>query len=146
MHPSPFQDAIAHGEQLFHAGHIHEALQVFDAVIDQEPHNVLALNNRGVILHSLQRYAEAEQACLSILEQDEANANAVFNLSTIYIDQYRLNSAEDVLVKYGKCLTTEDINELKAKLYKMQNEINMVEDTDKTKLFKYLYGCEHKKT
>ena len=90
-------------------------------------------------------YAEAEQAFLSILEQDDENANAVFNLITIYIDQYSLNNAEDVLVKYGKCLTTEDINELKSKLYKMQNEINIIEDTDKTKLLNISMDVNTKK-
>ena len=79
MHPSPSQDAITHGEQLFLAGHLHEALQVFDTVIANEPHNMLALNNKGVVLHGLGMYAEAAQLFVEILRQDDTNANAVFN-------------------------------------------------------------------
>jgi len=42
-----------HGESLFRAGYMHEALHIFDSVIAQEPHHILALNNKGVILHGL---------------------------------------------------------------------------------------------
>src|ERR671930_99752 len=49
MHSSPSQDLITHGEYLFHTGHMHEALQVFESIMEQEPHNMLALNNKGVI-------------------------------------------------------------------------------------------------
>src|SRR5215475_1651814 len=87
MHPSPFQDLILHGERLFHTGYVHEALHVFESVIAQEPHHVLALNNKGVILHSLGRYAEAEQMFLDSLYQDNNNANAVFNLASMYIEK-----------------------------------------------------------
>ena len=83
MHPSPFHDLILHGEHLFRTGYVHEALQVFESVLAQEPHHVLALNNKGVILHSLGMYAEAEQMFLDILCQDNSNANAVFNLASL---------------------------------------------------------------
>ena len=56
-----------HGENLFRTGYVHEALHVFESIIAQEPHHVLALNNKGVILHSLGMYAEAEQIFLEIL-------------------------------------------------------------------------------
>jgi len=70
MHPSPFQDLIIHGERLFRTDYVHEALQVFESVIAQEPRHVLALNNKGVILHGLGMYAEAEQTFLDSLYQD----------------------------------------------------------------------------
>jgi len=112
MHPSPYQDLIIHGEHLFRTGYVHEALQVFESVIAQEPHHVLALNNRGVILHGLGMYAEAEQIFLDVLCQDNNNAHAVFNLVAMYIDRYNINSAEDVLSKYISCLSIRDINEI----------------------------------
>src|SRR2546427_720204 len=125
MHPSPFQDLIIHGEHLFRTGYVHEALQVFESVIAQEPHHVLALNNRGVILHNLGMYAEAEQTFLDILCQDNNNANSVFNLISMYIEEYDINSAEDILTKHGNCLNIQDINELKEKLHKIRGEINI---------------------
>jgi FkbM family methyltransferase len=134
MHPSPYQDLIIHGEHLFRTGYVHEALQVFESVIAQEPHHVLALNNRGVILHGLGMYAEAEQIFLDVLCQDNNNAHAVFNLVAMYIDRYNINSAEDVLSKYISCLSIRDINEIKEKLYKIRNEIDGANALEKTKI------------
>ena len=117
MHPSPFQDLITHGESLFRTGYVHEALHVFDSIIAQEPHHVLALNNKGVILHSLGMYAEAEQLFLEILYQGHDNTNTVFNLISMYIENYNVKSAENILTKYGNCLGSQDIQELKENLF-----------------------------
>ena len=102
-----------HGESLFRTGYVHEALHVFDSVIAQEPHHVLALNNKGVILHGLGMYAEAEQIFLEVLCQDNNNANTVFNLISMYIENYDVKSAEYILIKHGNYLRTKDIHELK---------------------------------
>src|SRR5262249_9926989 len=134
MHPSPFQDLIIHGENLFRTGYVHEALHVFDSVIAQEPYNVLALNNKGVILYGLGMYAEAEQTFLEVLCQDNNNANAVFNLISMYIGKYDIKSAEDILIKYGNCLSTQDIHELKEKLYDIQNSISTIHTVEHTKI------------
>jgi FkbM family methyltransferase len=134
MHPSPFQDLIMHGESLFRTGYVHEALHVFDSVIAQEPHHVLALNNKGVILYGLGMYAEAEQTFLEVLCQDNNNTNTVFNLISMYIENYNIKSSENILIKYGNCLSTQDIHELKEKLYKIQNEINTIHTVEKTKI------------
>jgi FkbM family methyltransferase len=123
-----------HGESLFRTGYVHEALHVFDSVIAQEPHHVLALNNKGVILHGLGMYAEAEQIFLEVLCQDNNNANTVFNLISMHIENYDIKSAEDILIKYGNCLNKKDIHELKEKLYIIQNEINTVHTIEKTKI------------
>jgi FkbM family methyltransferase len=124
MHPSPFQDLILHGERLFHTGYVHEALQVFESVIAQEPHHVLALNNRGVILHSLGMYAEAEQMFLDSLCHDTNNADAIFNLVSLYADTYNIKNAEDIIIKYGNYLSTQDISALKENLHKIRNKID----------------------
>ena len=113
MHPSPFHSLILHGENLFRTGYVHEALQVFESVIVQEPQHVLALNNKGVILYSLRRYGEAEQTFLDALRQDNSNTNAVFNLVSMYIESYNIKSAEDILIKYGSCLNKQDVHEIK---------------------------------
>ena len=134
MHPSPFQDLITHEESLFRTGYVHEALHVFDSVIAQEPHHVLALNNKGVILHSLGMYAEAEQLFLEILCQDHDNTNTVFNLISMYIENYDVKSAENILTKYGNCLGAQDIQELKEKLLNIRNDINTIHTSEKTKM------------
>lgn len=124
MHVSPVHDAISHGEHLFHTGHLHEALRVFEAVIEQEPQNLLARNNRGVLLHSLGMYAEAERTFLEVLAQDAAHANAVVNLITLYLEQGRFSHVEAVLHQHGQCLSTQDIDEVKAQLCGLQNAMN----------------------
>src|SRR4030095_15097008 len=134
MHPSPSQDLIMHGESLFRTGYVHEALHVFDSVIAQEPHHVLALNNKGVVLYGLGRHAEAEQIFLEALSQDNNNISTVFNLISMYIENYDVKSAEDILIKYGNYLSTQDIHELKEKLYNIQNEINNVHSVEATKI------------
>ena len=123
-----------HGESLFRTGYVHGALHVFDSVIAQEPHHVLALNNKGVILYGLGMYAEAEQTFLEVLCQDNNNTNAVFNLISMYIENYNIKNAENILIKYGNCLNMQDIHELKEKLYKIQNEINAIHTVEKTKI------------
>jgi FkbM family methyltransferase len=134
MQPSTFQDLIIHGESLFRTGYVHEALQVFDSVIAQEPQHVLALNNKGVILHGLGRYAEAEQTFLEVLYQDNNNANAVFNLVSLYIESYNIKSAEDILIRYGNCLNAKDVHDLKEQLYEIQNNINTIHTVEKKKI------------
>jgi FkbM family methyltransferase len=134
MHPSPFHNLILHGENLFRTGYVHEALQVFESVIAQEPQHVLALNNKGVILYSLGRYNEAEQTFLDVLCEDNNNANAVFNLVSMYIESYNIKSAENILIRYGNCLNRQDIHELKEKLYNIQDEINTIDTVEKTKI------------
>jgi FkbM family methyltransferase len=134
-----------HGESLFHTGYVHEALHVFDSVIAQEPHHVLALNNKGVILHGLGRYAEAEQIFLEVLCQDNDNANTVFNLISMYIENYDIKSAEDIVTKYGGCLNTQDINKLKEKLYNIQNKIDTINTVGKTKIVNICMDVSEKK-
>ena len=134
MHPSLFHDLILHGENLFRTGYVHEALQAFESVIAQEPHHVLALNNKGVILHSLGMYAEAEQIFLDILDQDNTNANTVFNLASLYIEQYNIKGAESIIVNHKSCLDEKDINELKEKLHNIKNELNIANILEKTKI------------
>jgi FkbM family methyltransferase len=144
MHPSPFQDLILHGERLFHTGYVREALEVFESVIAQEPHHVLALNNRGVILHSLGMYDEAERMFLTSLCQDN-NSNAVFNLASMYIEKYNIQRAEDIILKYSHCLNLQDINELKEKLYKIKYEINNLHSIETTKIVNISMDVHEKK-
>ena len=146
MHPSPFNDLILHGENLFRTGYVHEALQAFESVIAQEPHHVLALNNKGVILHSLGMYAEAEQIFLDILDKDNTNTSTIFNLASLYIEQYNIKGAESVIINHKSCLDEKDINELKAKLYGVKKRAKYCQYPRENKNCKYLYGCTYKET
>src|SRR5712691_11684374 len=136
MHASLFHDLIIHGEDLFHTGYMHEALQVFESVLAEEPQNILALNNRGVILHRLGMYAAAKQTFLDILRQVDANANAVVNLGSMYIEQYIMHNTEELLGRYGKCLSIQDINEFKEELHEISQAIQTFNTSEKTKILR----------
>jgi FkbM family methyltransferase len=91
-------------------------------------------------------YAEAEQMFLDSLRQNNNNANAVFNLVSMYAETYNIKNAENIITKYGNCLRTQDINELKEKLYNILNEINNANATEKTKIVEIsmdVYGKKH---
>jgi len=79
-------------------------------------------------------YAEAEQIFLEILDQDHSNTSTVFNLASLYIDQYNITDAESIIINHKNCLDGRDINELKAKLHNIKNELNIADTLEKTKI------------
>ena len=55
------------GESAFQNGKIVEALEIFNSVIEKDPDNIFALNDKGVVLNSIGRYNEAINTFLHIL-------------------------------------------------------------------------------
>ncbi len=146
MHASSFHDRILHGEDLFHSGYVQEALQVFEAVLAEDPEHMLALNNCGVILHRLGRYPEAEQMFTDLLRHDAANANAVVNLGSMYIEQYNIRQAEALLGQYGQCLSPQDITALKTQLQQVARDMQACNTSTKTQVLRIamdVHGTPH---
>lgn len=85
-----------------------EALAVFQSVLEKDPNNILALNDKGVALNSLGRYGEAIKMFLDVLQKDQNNSNAVFNLISNYFAVAEWNKAHDIFLKYGHCLSQTD--------------------------------------
>lgn len=77
---------ISHGESLFRRGRITEALHIFKSVLDKDPDNIVALNDKGVALNALGRPKEATDIFLKIIDLDSHNPDAVFNLIENYIE------------------------------------------------------------
>ncbi|HKK34248.1 MAG TPA: hypothetical protein VJ934_11960 [Desulfomicrobiaceae bacterium] len=60
------------------------ALTFWDMILDVEPENSMALNQKGVCLFRLERFAEAVVPLEKILELDGENLHAHFNLGVLY--------------------------------------------------------------
>ncbi|MGE3536954.1 MAG: FkbM family methyltransferase [Candidatus Tectimicrobiota bacterium] len=120
MHASLVQDDIVRGEQLFQQGQPHEALRLFAAALTQEPDNVQALNNQGVVQHHLGLDEAAEQSFLAVLRQTTPYARAIVNLVTHYLSQYRIAEAQTILRRYGDALSSQDVDDIQALLQHLQ--------------------------
>jgi tetratricopeptide (TPR) repeat protein len=75
MNTSQHGDEIERGERLYHNGNIEEALAVFESILKAEPYNVLALNNKGLILNSLGKNQEAIQTFWEVIRKEKSNAD-----------------------------------------------------------------------
>ncbi|MFQ5962993.1 MAG: FkbM family methyltransferase [Candidatus Scalinduaceae bacterium] len=108
---------IAHGEQLFREGAIEEALKIFESILEKEPGNLSALNNKGVSLYRLGKYHEATSTFLEVLRKDNNNTDAIHNLILNYQEIGNWKAVKTILTEYGNCLSTEEketiINNLK---------------------------------
>ncbi|MBW1915819.1 MAG: sulfotransferase domain-containing protein [Deltaproteobacteria bacterium] len=120
MDSNQLQD-IYQGEQLFQEGKIEEALVIFENVLEKNPDNLSALNNKGVALNELKRYHEAIDMFQAVLKKDSDNANAAFNLISNYFATDNWREAENALMGYGHCLAQDDINLIKNDLAKFQS-------------------------
>ena len=123
---------IEQGEHLFQNGKLDKALKVFEAVLEKEPNNVAALNDKGVTLNSLGRYREAIQTFLGVLQKDKINSNAVFNLISNYFAVDEWGEAENILSKHGHCLEPSDVGKIKIDLEKFKSGLgkNIIDSTD----------------
>ena len=70
MNSNQLQD-IYLGEQLFQEGKIEEALVIFENVLEKNPDNLSALNNKGVALNELKRYHEAIDMFQAVLKKKQ---------------------------------------------------------------------------
>ena len=121
MNTDTFKEEIQRGENLFQNGKIDAAFEIFESVLEKDPGNIPALNNRGVALNKLGRYQEAIQAFLGVLEKDKENANAVFNLIANYFATGKLNEAQDIFSRYGPCLSQDEFKMVQMDLEKLKS-------------------------
>ena len=108
MDTSRFKEEIQQGEDLFQNGEIRKALNMFEAVLEKDPDNIAALNDKGVALNELGRFQEAIQTFSEVVSKDNRNANAVFNLISNYFAAGNRKGVEDIFVQYAHCLSPHD--------------------------------------
>ncbi len=109
METNTFTQEIQEGERLFQEGKIEEALVIFESIVEKQPDNLFALNDKGVSLNGLGRYNEAIETFIRILGKDGNNSTAAFNLIFNYFAAKKWEDADNALKKYGQCLSQPDI-------------------------------------
>jgi len=99
---------IRHGENLLENGRIHEALRAFEVVLERDPENVAALNDKGVSFNRLGKYEDAIDVFLKIVRIDRNNSVAVFNAISNCLSAHRLSEAEALLKAHESRLSRTD--------------------------------------
>lgn len=107
--PNRFEEDIILGEQLFRKGKAQEALAVFQSVLERDPKNIAALNNKGVVLNTLGLYEEAVSTLEGVIRAERENTDVVFNLVANLFVLKKLDRAEEILVQYGHHLSPGDL-------------------------------------
>ncbi|MEW6667467.1 MAG: sulfotransferase [Thermodesulfobacteriota bacterium] len=102
------EEAIQRGEDFFQKGDAVTALKVFEEVLERDPKNLRAQNDRGVALHSLGKDREAERVFLQLLERHPENRDAIFNLAALYRSCGRGRAAQRFLERHGERLSGEE--------------------------------------
>ena len=127
------REKIMHGEQLLLNGKIEEALNIFESVLEKEPNNTAALNNKGVLLNHLKKYQDAIQIFQEVLRKDQKHPNAAFNLIANYLSIGNWKEAENTLTIYRHTLPQTDIEMISRKLNEIKSPENdfVHDDTEK---------------
>ncbi|UQZ89724.1 hypothetical protein C4J81_11110 [Deltaproteobacteria bacterium Smac51] len=92
-------DKLKHIETLFSEGKTAEALELLEAFLETEPHNLRALNDLGAIRQSQGDGAGAEQAFLRALEVDPDRTDTRGNLVLALCVQEKWEEAKEQLNK-----------------------------------------------
>jgi len=119
-----YKAEVERGEQFFLSGSIDEALGIFESVLEKDPTNAMALNDKGVALNNQGRYQEAIETFREVLQKDESNSNAVFNLISNFLALGKWNEVEKILIKNGHCLLQNDIEMIREDLKRIKGDTN----------------------
>ncbi len=121
MKTTSITEKIHHGENLLLNGDIPQALKVFDSILDIDPANTFALNDRSVALNKLGRYWEAIDVCLHILNTHGNDSTAAFNLISNYLVIQDWQRAGTTLSKYAHCLEDTDVRTFRKELARLRS-------------------------
>ena len=97
-------DKIKEGEAFFTEGKIQDAIAVFETVLSKEPLNFEALNNLGVIYHSLGKDQDAEPCFKKASAANNDYLDPLFNLADLYQNENRWEEASEYL---NRCLVLD---------------------------------------
>jgi len=111
------KDRILEGERLFSRNRLHEALQTFDSIVQEDPENLAALNDKGVVLNGLGRFEEAVRVFSQIIEKNPARPDSVFNLISNCLSLSRWKDAEEHLAELSEHLRSEDFEILAREVF-----------------------------
>ncbi|MFH1673054.1 MAG: tetratricopeptide repeat protein [Pseudomonadota bacterium] len=94
------KEEIKKAEELFEAGRIDEAEDIFSLVLQHQPENYEILNNLGVIHYTRGNVEEAEAYLVKVLAIKQDYPDALLNLSLLYMSVKRWEQAARQLEKY----------------------------------------------
>jgi len=86
---------VALGALAAEAGRFEEARKHYDLVLEREPSNAAARNNRAIALYRSGRPAEAEKELKALVAEHPKYSDALNNLAGIAVDQGHWKEAED---------------------------------------------------
>jgi len=112
---------IKRGEQTLQGGKVDEALMIFNSVLENYPDNLMAMNNKGVVLNQLKRYHQAIECFQRVLYKDKDNSTATFNLISNYFLIGNWQEIEKALEKFGHSLSKQDMEVINNDLAKLKS-------------------------
>lgn len=92
------------GEDLFLKGAYPQALQAFEAVLREDPHNPYALNDAGLTYAELGQLEKAVEYFERALQADPSHENAFFNLIDQLLRYNQFDLAVETFVRYQKAI------------------------------------------
>jgi tetratricopeptide (TPR) repeat protein len=107
---------IERGEMILQKGYVQEALLIFDSILEKDPGNNLALNDKGVALNQLKQYDQAIRIFQQLLDKNTINPTVIFNLISNYLQTGQWEEAEKVFREYGHVLARDDSERIRQSL------------------------------
>jgi tetratricopeptide (TPR) repeat protein len=98
------QTLLQQGRAAIDRGQPQQALKYFADILEFDPHNIAALNNRGLVLGHLQQIEQALRCFTQVLEIDPANVTALVNGG---IALAHLGKSSAALDWYGRALAID---------------------------------------
>ncbi|MBD3276576.1 MAG: methyltransferase domain-containing protein [Candidatus Marinimicrobia bacterium] len=97
---SPVEKKILKGEQLYSEGKYEDALNIFEEVIEEDPQNVAALNDAGVLHFEMQNSEKSIKYLTDALRISPGNLSSILTLIDNYITDQNYDSARDTFYSY----------------------------------------------
>jgi len=104
---------LLEGEDLFLKGAYPQALQTFEAVLEEDPSNPYALNDAGLAYAELGQLDRAVECFERALQIDPGHENAFFNLLNLLVKHEIWDLAYEAYILYGGCVNRDKVMEYK---------------------------------
>jgi|GEM_PF-593486 len=106
-----YKSRIIEGEQDFQSGDYEKALELFESVLQEDPDNVEALNDAGVVYSQLGKTDRAIEKFQRVLELQPSNEDAFFNLVDNYTNKDDLPSVQRAFKAYSKHIPDSELKQ-----------------------------------
>jgi tetratricopeptide (TPR) repeat protein len=101
------EDFIKKGMEMRKQEKFEDAILYFDRVLEMDPENEIAMNNKGVALRKMGRFQEAEVCFDKVLTKNDTNASVWYNKSFVL---FKLGRFEEALASFDRCIDLDPGN------------------------------------